>query len=257
MNIGAWNIRGLNKSIKQTEVIEVIKGNNLRLCAILESHVKDKKLVRVCSKVFGNWEWVFNNSSCNSGARIIVGWNTNVLDVMVLSHSFQVMHCLIRFLETNCEFYISFVYAASQYIERRILWENLGKHRIVVDDKAWALLGDFNVAMKLSEYSMSSSKIPVGVSDFLDCINLIEVEDINYSSLQFTWTKSPNGVNGLLKKLDRVMANLKFLEVFPLAHAIFKPYRISDHSPAILSLPLKMTRRIHLFKFVNYIVDKK
>lgn len=210
MNIGAWNIRGLNKKNKQKEVIEVIKGNKLGICAVLETHVKDWNLSSISSIVFGNWKWVSNSSEYCSGVRIIVGWDSNLFDVMMLSKSDQVMHFFMRFLENNCEFFISFVYAASKYIDRRVLWKNLEKHRVLVDNKAWALLGDFNVAMKLSECSMSSSKMPEGVADFLDCINVIEVEDINCSGLQFTWSKSPKGGNGILKKLDRVMANVKF-----------------------------------------------
>lgn len=108
MNIGAWNIRGLNKKIKQKKVIEVIKGNKLGICAVLETHVKDWNLSSICSRVFGNWKWVSNSSECCSGVRIIVGWDSNLFDVMMLSQSDQVMHFFVRFLENNCEFFISF-----------------------------------------------------------------------------------------------------------------------------------------------------
>lgn len=179
MNLRVWNIRGLNKIIKQKEVLEVINSNNLGLCAILESHVSEMKLKKVCGRIFRSWDWVSNNSSCKLGTRTIVGWNANKLDLMVLSHSNQVMHCFVRFLDSNFEMYFSFINVASRYIERRLLWKNLEKHKVVVKNKAWVLLGDFNVAMKPSEYSECSLRIPKGVADFIECINSIEVEDIN------------------------------------------------------------------------------
>ena len=50
---------------------------------------------------------------------------------------------------------------------------------------------------------------------------------------------------------------LNFFDEYPMAHAMFKPYRISDHSPAILNIPLNLPKRYHPFKFVNFVVDKK
>ncbi|CAH1447974.1 unnamed protein product [Lactuca virosa] len=258
MNAGNDNGMGVNnKSIKLKEVIEVIKSNNLGICAVVESHVNALNLKKVCSKTFGEWEWVSNSICCVAGTRIIIGWNSKIFDVMVVSQSNQVIHCYVRFIDSNYNMYLSFIYAATNYIERRNLWDNLVMHRSVVKDYAWGILGDFNVAMKPSEYSECSSRIPEGVADFIDCINNIEVEDINCTGFQFTWTKSPNGNKGIMKKLDRVMANLKFMVDFPMAQAVFKPYRISDHCPAILNIPMCKPRWKPSFRFANFIAGKE
>lgn len=91
-SIASWNIRGLNRTPKQSEVRQVIIENLLNVCAILESHVDVSKLEKVCAKVCGKWEWTFNGSLCTKGSRIILGWNDDVVDVMVLSSSSQAMH---------------------------------------------------------------------------------------------------------------------------------------------------------------------
>ena len=257
MSIGVWNIRGLNKGVKQKEVIDVIKENNLGICAVLETHVKILNLKSVCAKTFGHWDWVSNNSCCEAGTRIIVGWNPRIVDVMVISQSRQVIHCYVRFCESNYSMYLSFIYAASNYLDRRDLWENLKKHKMVVKEDAWGLLGDFNVALKHSEYSEGCSSFPKGVEDFIECINCLDIEDLNSTGFQFTWNKTPAGSMGLLKKLDRVMTNLKFVSDYPLAHAIFKPYRISDHCPAVLNIPLSKMRWRPSFRFANFITEKE
>ena len=41
---GVWNIRGLNTSDKQKEVKNFIVSKNLKICAILETRLKSKKL---------------------------------------------------------------------------------------------------------------------------------------------------------------------------------------------------------------------
>ena len=79
---------------------------------------------------------------------------------MVISQSRQVIHCYVRFCESNYSMYLSFIYAASNYLDRRSLWDKLKKHSMVVKKDAWGISGDFNVALKPSEYSEGCSKTP-------------------------------------------------------------------------------------------------
>nr|GEX66682.1 hypothetical protein [Tanacetum cinerariifolium] len=59
--------------------------------------------------------------------------------------------------------------------------------------------------------------------------------------------QKPKGKDGILRKLDRVLANLEFLDVFMGTHAVFKPCRISDHSPAVLSIP-SLVKKLKVLK---------
>ncbi|GKB12504.1 RNA-directed DNA polymerase, eukaryota, reverse transcriptase zinc-binding domain protein, partial [Tanacetum coccineum] len=78
--------------------------------------------------------------------------------------------------------------------------------------------------------------------------------DMPRSGLQYTWNQKPNGSTGLLKKLDRVMANLEFIDVFVGAFAVFHPYRTSDHSPAVLKIPISAKVDPKPFKFSNILI---
>ncbi|GKG16154.1 hypothetical protein Tco_0358477, partial [Tanacetum coccineum] len=50
--------------------------------------------------------------------------------------------------------------------------------------------------------------------DFKDCVRSIEVMDIHSTGLHFTWNQKPKGRNGVLKKLDRIMGNLEFIDTY-------------------------------------------
>ncbi|XP_071699772.1 uncharacterized protein [Rutidosis leptorrhynchoides] len=80
------------------------------------------------------------------------------------------------------------------------------------------------------------------------------MEDINYTGLQFTWNQRPHANDGILKKIDRVMANDSFVWQFTDAYVIFQPYRISDHCPMVLKLPNLTGSKPKPFKFSNYVV---
>ncbi|GJY92842.1 hypothetical protein Tco_0508624 [Tanacetum coccineum] len=249
----SWNIRGLNFSPKQSEVRHVISENNLSVCAILESHVSDSNLMKLCPLVFRHWSWTSNGNCCLKGTRIILGWNHNDVDIIVINQDDQTVHVRIWLKLERKELFCSFVYAHNRYIQRRDLWKSLCIHKHYVRDRPWCILGDFNAALFLHDSSAGNSKIDISMREFKECVEEIEVMDIQNSRLQFTWSKKPKGNDGLLKKIDRIMVNLSFNDSFVGAHAIFKPYRISDHSPSILNIPTVTKPKPKPFKFYNLI----
>ncbi|GJZ66116.1 hypothetical protein Tco_0622812 [Tanacetum coccineum] len=149
VSIAAWNIRGLNRTPKQSEVRRVVSENQLSACAILESHVDISLLSDVCSRVFKSWEWTSNANLCTKGCRIILGWNIDVVNIMVLSQSNQAMHVKIIHKATSKIMFCSFIYAGNLPAERRLLWAELDLHKHVVRGFPWTLMGDFNVALNL------------------------------------------------------------------------------------------------------------
>nr|XP_043625591.1 uncharacterized protein LOC122597015 [Erigeron canadensis] len=92
--------------------------------------------------------------------------------------------------------------------------------------------------------------------DFKECINSLEMFDINSSGLHYTWNQKPKKGVGILKKLDRVMGITQFTDCFPSTCAVFQPYRVSDHSPCILKLPNIDQGRKPPFKFANFLTTK-
>ena len=215
LSFGIWNIRGVNLAPKQKEIKNLIKENNLSLLAVLESQVCASKLDEKCDKIFGSWKWVANNRNKGNTTRIIVGWNSNWFDVNLIDLNDQVIHCKISFPSNNKYVFCSFVYAANKYIDRRVLWSSLKHFKDFVCDDPWIIGGDFNVMLNLNESTVGSSRFSIGMEDFHDCINCLEIQDINCNGLNYTWNQKPRGKNGILKKLDRVMGNCRLFDDFP------------------------------------------
>ncbi|GJX28155.1 hypothetical protein Tco_0236234 [Tanacetum coccineum] len=78
-------------------------------------------------------------------------------------------------------------------------------------------MGDTNTALFLADSTASSSNMDISMRDFKDCVANIEVMDMQQSGLQYTWSQKPKGLNGILKKLDRIIANLEFTDIFVVA----------------------------------------
>ncbi|XP_035838846.1 uncharacterized protein LOC118486474 [Helianthus annuus] len=144
----------------------------------------------------------------------------------------------------------------NKYHDRRSLWKDLCNFNALAREKPWIVLGDFNVALNMEDCLSGPSNHSIGMREFYDCVKETELLDILSHGIHYTWNQKPREGIGVMKKLDRVMGNLKFLELFPYGHALFKPARISDHSPCILKISSTARSKPKPFKFPNFIVTK-
>ncbi|GJY86276.1 hypothetical protein Tco_0500302 [Tanacetum coccineum] len=153
---------------------------------------------------------------------------------------------------------VSNSHVASSYLDkytyRRDLWQDLGAHKAILHGKPWCLLSDFNSALNLEDHAFGTSLIDISMREFKECVEVIDVSNVNKSGLHCTWNQKPKGDHGVLNKIDRIMANLDFHDVFIVANALFQPYHISDHSPAILRFPNRSKFHPKPFKFSNLLV---
>nr|GEV67110.1 RNA-directed DNA polymerase, eukaryota, reverse transcriptase zinc-binding domain protein [Tanacetum cinerariifolium] len=66
--------------------------------------------------------------------------------------------------------------------------------------------------LNLEDHSCGGYAPNIAMKDFKECVNLMEVMDVNATGLHFIWNEKPHGEDGILKKIDRVMSNIKFLD---------------------------------------------
>ncbi|GKD31997.1 hypothetical protein Tco_1242775 [Tanacetum coccineum] len=192
------------------------------------SHVDINALASVCSKVFRNWEWTSNVNLCNKGCRIILGWNKDVVDVVVMAQTDQAIHAKVIHRANQKAICCTFIYAGNDPRDRRVLWADLSLHKRVVRGFPWVLLGDFNVALNMEDISTGSSSMNSAMRNFKDCVRSIEVMDIHSTGLHFTWNQKPRGRNGVLKKLHRIMGNLEFIDTYQGAYVVFLGGNLHD-----------------------------
>nr|GEU87335.1 hypothetical protein [Tanacetum cinerariifolium] len=90
-------------------------------------------------------------------------------------------------------------------------------------NRLWVLLGDFYAAFNIKDHSLGGYELNAAMRDFKECVQAMEVADVNSTGLHFNCNQKPKGSNGILKKIDRIMGNLQFNDDFPGSFAIFQP----------------------------------
>ncbi|XP_071727327.1 uncharacterized protein [Rutidosis leptorrhynchoides] len=224
---------------------------------MLETHLKPDNISKVCGNVFGKWNWQSNVNVSPNSCRIALGWNSNVVNLMVIHSTRQVILCLIESLDKKVKTYCTFIYASNSGKERHNLLHDLRSQAVITKGHPWVLLGDFNTTRRVNEYSSGCSTTSEDMKEFNDCIFDVEIEDVGSTGFHFTWTnslKNPQCV--ILKKLDRIMSNEEFLANYPQAFGTFLPYLVSDHSPTILTMPNGLLTKKKSLRIMNHIASK-
>ncbi|KAJ9536643.1 hypothetical protein OSB04_un000192 [Centaurea solstitialis] len=252
---GCWNIRGLNSPVKRKEVKNFIHSNGLALCGIVESKVDVLALNEVCSSTFGVWSWISNSGMCNGGTRIICAWDPRHLDVMLIESHAQFMHCQVFVKGSPIHFFVSLIYGANSYGERRLLWSGLRKFKVFLGNNAWIAMGDFNSMLFPHDGLGGSSKRDRDMEDFMLCVEDVDIFDCRYGGIQYTWVQKPNSEGGIMRKLDRIMVNSELLSIMGDAEASFLSRGISDHAPGIISFKGGHKPKLGGFKFDNFLVS--
>lgn len=90
----------------------------------------------------------------------------------------------------------------------------------------------------------------MGMSDFQDTVRHCSITDLGYHGPLYTWcNKRKEGL--VCKKLDRVLVNDIWCNVFPRSYSVFKAGGCSDHVRGRITLEAEATRGRKPFKFAN------
>ncbi|XP_059659110.1 uncharacterized protein LOC132305492 [Cornus florida] len=136
---------------------------------------------------------------------------------------------------------------------RRGLWKDICRLAAAAPQTPWLLLGDFNVIRHPSECFGGSQRWTLAIDEFNKCIHTCELCDLRYCGTFFTWTNKSPGVANISKKLNRVLANDKWLTTFLISECEFLPHGVSDHSPMVVKVGNPNPRRNSLFRFFNFL----
>jgi hypothetical protein len=129
---------------------------------------------------------------------------------------------------------ISCVYAPLSVHSRSLFWSKL------IDlgnsfSGPWLLLGDFNAILLTAEKCGGRSFGSSSHLDFVDFVQSNALVDLVFVGNKFTWSNHRSGIANIRKRLDRGLANLGWVHLYPnsLINHLLASY--TDHCPILLS----------------------
>ncbi|XP_056697530.1 uncharacterized protein [Spinacia oleracea] len=242
--IAAWNFRGLNSLQKQNEVKHFIQKYEVGLVGLLEHKVKLPNLGKLYQKVFAKWCFT-SNASYHPGGRIIVAWKTGSFNVNIVAASSQFLHCHITPASGMPAFFCTFIYAHNEAGLRQDLWRDL---TLIHSAAPWILCGDFNCVMAPEERIGAPVK-QCDIVDMCGCMHNCGMEDLKSVGNLFTWNNKQQGIKRVFSKIDRMLSNQAWLDVYPDAEVCYLPEGQFDHSPGLLTVYPRVNGGKKPFKF--------
>ncbi|XP_074300707.1 uncharacterized protein LOC141632011 [Silene latifolia] len=246
MKVASWNVRGFNNPIKQKEVSDFIWSNKVDIMAILETRVKKSKASKILKKTFSQWIGVCNYDK-HYNSRIWVLFNPKTVSFTDIVMEEQIITCKVHHFETNKVFFLGLVFGSNDATKREILWKNLADTATVAP---WLVLGDFKIVRCPEEKLSLTPPVLQDMMAFNSCLATCQLDDINSTGCDLTWTNKQEVSTRVWSKLDRVLVNPSWSTVFPTSYATFPAAGISDHSPSMVHIftDQKIAKR---FSFLN------
>ncbi|GAA0186747.1 hypothetical protein LIER_34035 [Lithospermum erythrorhizon] len=136
------------------------------------------------------------------------------------------------------------VYAASKAPMRRVLWKDLTALSLLY--KPWVLLGDFNAITSRAEHKGDAFFDLGSSTDFNAFISSCELSDAGFIGSQFTRSCGLH-----YSRLDRVLCDSSFLDVFPVLSVRHLVKTHSDHAPLLINIQSNTGRTLSAFRFQN------
>lgn len=137
----------------------------------------------------------------------------------------QMITCSIKIFNSDVDFCCSFVYASNFVADRTKLWRDIkDQHdQALLRGKLWLLMRDYNETLALDEHSNSDvfPHITPGMCDFQEVVRYCSFSDLKTHGPTFTWcNKREEGL--VFKKLDRVLHNAVWNQVFPQSYCVME-----------------------------------
>lgn len=113
-------------------------------------------------------------------------------------------------------------------VDRLELWDDL--ENMNVPSCPWMVGGDFNFILNENEKLGGLEFTEVEAMEFAQCINGCGLMEVKFSRSKYTWWNDKFNEGCIFERLDRVLINADFLNIFPVTEAHHLVRQGSDHT---------------------------
>lgn len=164
--------------------------------------------------------------------KIWLFW-TNDFNITILHDTPQHVTCHASHANSGTNFHLSLVYAKCRTILRRSLWDDLISFSTNLQGP-WSVIGDFNVIAKVVE---KLGGTPYRLEKSFDLLNFMEdagIQDAGYVGNIHTWSNNKGAPNTIWKRLDRMLYNAEWFDLFNKTTFTHLARTGSDHAPLLI-----------------------
>lgn len=233
MKIVLWNIRGASRNEFIPYAWDIIKQHHPLVFVLLETKCGEDRARQVQLQL-GFIEFKVINPLGKRGG-IWLFWKTGIDLVLFNAGNPNYFHALFHFASVDREFLVSGVHAPSTSRERKKFWNSM-QEDIPPSTSPWLLMGYLNEVTSSIEKKGGRPFNPNQCLDLHNYMDMAGLVDLGFQGNPHTWTNARDGAALIKERLDRALANAKWLECFPKTKVLHLPRTYLDHAPILISL---------------------
>lgn len=243
-----WNVRGLNQVAKRAVVAEVVKSSGASFFCCQESKLSslDRLLLsQTCGSVLDGVESI---PADGTRGGLFTAWRTDRFSVTCLHKGDWSLSLQISNIEGGGQWTLTNVYGPQSDNEKILFLDELTMVGQSLGVGAWCVMGDFNLLAAGSDKNngIINRKLIGRFRCFLDAL---ELREVYLFGRRYTWCNEQEMPT--LTKIDKVLVNGDWEDVFQDAHLQALSSSASDHCPIILACD-RMMHRPRNFKFESF-----
>ncbi|KAK1310887.1 hypothetical protein QJS10_CPA08g00722 [Acorus calamus] len=242
-----WNVRGLNNKVKQLDIANFLQNHRTPFVALLENKLVASEVELVKKRILGRCTADYSHFHDGRG-RIWILWLTKSANITIHSSSEQYVHSEVTLIESGLSFYVTIVYGSNSPADRQILWADLLRKAPHISIP-WLVGGDFNEVRYTNEKLGGRALQTNRLMNFNSCIGQCNLFDLHATGNTLSWNNRQD--NRIACRLDRLMANSEWFNLFPEAYTQYLPGSLSDHASMKLIVAPPLQRHPKPFKFFN------
>ncbi|WMV21122.1 hypothetical protein MTR67_014507 [Solanum verrucosum] len=116
----------------------------------------------------------------------------------------------------------------------------------------WVVGGDFNVILNEEEKLGGLAFTQNEALEFASCINACALTEVRTSGSKYTWWNGRIEEDCIFKRLDRILVNQEFMDLFPTSEVHYLIRQGSDHAPLHMTSSSREDVFIKPFRFLNF-----
>ncbi|KAG8474111.1 hypothetical protein CXB51_033599 [Gossypium anomalum] len=234
-----WNVRGLGSPQAVQRLRHLLKQHNPQMVFLMKTKIDKKcmeKIRRSCG--FLNGIDVEADGSCGG---LSLAWKG---EIMVQLRSFSKSHIDVMITEVNSheDWRFTGFYGSPYLNNKNYSWNllrKLGEEQnypwLVCGNYPWLVCGDFNAILYAFKKKCGLPAEQRRMEAFREVLEDCQLMDIGYSGAWFTWERGNLPKTNIRERLDRGVANEKWMNLFPSGGIQHLPYSMSDHCPLLLN----------------------
>lgn len=181
-----------------------------------------------------------------------LSWKDNVhLDVLFSSPN--VIDTRIEF--NYKKFFVSYIYGASNTEDRPAFWRLMTEIGLGRTD-TWLLTGDFNDLLDNSEKVGGPLRWEGSFLSFRNIVSQYGLWDLQFLGNSLSW-RGIRYTHFIQSRLDRAMANMDWMDMFPAARCEYIRFEGSDHRPLLTHFDQHLKKKKGMFRYDRRLSDKR